>query len=193
MAPDDALRRELLALAAEDRRVRAALEAAGELAGGYAPRMEAVHRHNAARLRAIVARHGWPGRALVGDDGADAAWLIVQHAIGEPALLRATLPVLWDAAARGDAPAWQAAMLEDRIRTFEGRPQRYGTQLHPDAEGWLRPHEIEDPAEVDARRAAVGLEPLAERLARAGREAVGDRARHEREYADWLRRAGWRA
>ena len=186
------LRAELLAMAAEDRRVRAELEAAGELSGGYAPRMEAVHRANAARLRALVAAHGWPTRAVAGDDGAEAAWLIVQHAIGEPAFLRATLPVLWDAAARGDVPAWQAAMLEDRIRAFEGRPQRYGTQLHPDADGWLRPHPIDDPDGVEARRAAVGLEPLAERLARAGREDVGDRAKYEREYHAWLRRVGWR-
>ncbi len=189
---DEALRAELLAMAAEDMRVRAALEAAGELAGGYAPRMEAVHRRNAARLRALVARHGWPTRALAGDDGAEAAWLVVQHAIGEPAFLRATLPVLWDAAARGDVPAWQAAMLEDRIRAFEGRPQRYGTQFHPDADGWPRPHPIEDPDGVEARRAAVGLEPLAARQARLGREDVGDRARFEREYHAWLRRVGWR-
>ena len=189
---DDALRAELLAMAAEDGRVRAELAAAGELSGGSAPRMEAVHRANAARLRALVAAHGWPTGAVAGDDGAEAAWLIVQHAIGEPAFLRATLPVLWDAAARGDVPAWQPAMLEDRIRAFEGRPQRYGTQLHPDADGWLRPHPIEDPDGVEARRAAVGLEPLAARLARAGREDVGDRARYEREYHAWLRRVGWR-
>jgi hypothetical protein len=36
---------------------------------------------------------------------------------------------------RGDAPALQAAMLEDRIRAFEGRPQRYGTQFDWDANG----------------------------------------------------------
>ncbi|GLC23540.1 DUF6624 domain-containing protein [Roseisolibacter agri] len=189
---DAALRDELLAMAAEDLRVRAELDEAGELAGGYAPRMEAVHRRNAARLRELVAQHGWPTRALAGEDGAEAAWLIVQHAIGEPAFLRATLPVLWDAAARGEVPAWQAAMLEDRIRVFEGRPQRYGSQFQPDADGWLRPHPIEDPDGVEARRAAVGLEPLAARQARMGREEVGDRARFEREYHAWLRRVGWR-
>ena len=36
-------------------------------------------------------------------------------------------------------PAWQPAMLEDRIRVFEGRPQLYGTQLEPDEQGNMRP------------------------------------------------------
>ncbi len=188
-----ALRDALLAMRDEDLRVRAELEASGELDQGYAPAMEAVHRRNAARLRALVAGHGWPGRALAGEDGAEAAWLVVQHAIGEPAFVRAMHALLADAAARGDAPAWQPAMLEDRIRVYEGRPQRYGTQFVPDADGWLRPHAIEDPENVEARRAAVGLGPLAERVAGAGRQEIRDRARFDREYAEWLRRTGWRA
>lgn len=33
-----------------------------------------------ARLKAIIDRHGWPGKSLVGEDGAQSAWLLVQHA-----------------------------------------------------------------------------------------------------------------
>ena len=44
---DDALRHQLVAMAAEDARVRAELAATGELFRGYAPRMEDVHRRNA--------------------------------------------------------------------------------------------------------------------------------------------------
>jgi hypothetical protein len=187
------LREELLAMRDEDLRVREALAETGELFQGYAPAMEAVHRRNAARLRELVAAHGWPGRAAAGDDGAEAAWLVAQHAIGEPAFLRATLAALQDATARGEVPAWQPAMLDDRIRMYEGRPQRYGSQLVPDADGWLRPYEIEDPDGVEARRAAVGLRPLAEHVAGAGRQEVDDRARFDREYHGWLRRVGWRA
>jgi hypothetical protein len=109
---------------------------------------------------------GWPGEAIVGQEGASAAWLIAQHAIGEPTFQRACLLALEAAAARSEVPAWQPAMLEDRIRVFEGKLQRYGTQLQVDDEGELHPHPIEDPDGVEARRAAVGLEPLADRLAR---------------------------
>ena len=190
----DALRRELLALAAEDLRLRAELEAEGTLHDGYHPRMEAVHRRNAAVLRAALDAHGWPGRAMVGDDGTEAAWLIAQHAIGEPALQRRCVALLWAAAERGEVPAWQPAYLEDRVRRFEGRPQRWATQIETDDDGNpVVPPDLEEPAAVDARRAAVGLEPLAERLARMGRLPMPrDRERFEREYAEWLQRVGWR-
>ena len=187
------LREELLALAEEDRRVREELAADGSLFEGYHPRMEAVHRRNAARLRELIAEHGWPGASLAGADGAEAAWLIVQHAIGEPDFVRSSLELLRGAAGRGEAPAWQAAMLEDRIRMFEGRPQRYGTQLRPDTDGVARPYWTEDPEGLDERRRAVGLEPMADRLARAEPEPLpADRERLEREYEAWLRRVGWR-
>ena len=45
------------------------------------------------------------------------------------------LSALQAAAGRGEVPPLQPAMLEDRIRTFEGRPQRYGTQFDWDADG----------------------------------------------------------
>ena len=56
---NDVLRHQLLAMVAEDRRVRAELAATGELYRGYAPRMEDVHRRNARpvlRFRVISAR-----------------------------------------------------------------------------------------------------------------------------------------
>jgi len=55
---------------------------------GYHPEMEALHRRHNARLRAIIAAHGWPGYSLVGEDGCRAAGSIVQHAILDPELQR---------------------------------------------------------------------------------------------------------
>jgi hypothetical protein len=184
---------ELLQTDEHDQSVRSELAADGSLFEGYHPRMEAVHRRNAARLRAILDEIGWPTERLVGSDGAHAAWRIAQHAIGEPDFQRLALRLLQAAAGGGEVPAWQPAMLEDRIRMFEGRPQLYGTQLEPDAEGRPRPYPIEDPERLEERRRAVGLEPLAERLAQAEREPLPkDRERFEREYQAWLRRVGWR-
>jgi hypothetical protein len=36
-------------------------------------KMEAVHIGNAARLRELIAVHGWPDESLAGKDGAEAA------------------------------------------------------------------------------------------------------------------------
>ncbi|MEM9209341.1 MAG: DUF6624 domain-containing protein, partial [Pseudomonadota bacterium] len=88
------LRRKLLAMAAHDEKVRAELIDAGELFGGYHPRMADVHDRNAAALDVIIESLGWPGISLVGKAGGDAAWLIVQHAIAQPAFQRKCLPVL---------------------------------------------------------------------------------------------------
>jgi hypothetical protein len=197
---EEALREELLAMAAEDRRVRAELLADGSLSDGYHPRMADVHRRNAARLAEIIAGRGWPGRGLAGEDGARAAWVILQHAIGDPPLQRRGLEVLRAAVAAGEAPAWQAAYLEDRIRYFEGRPQKYGTQYDWDESGQLNPHPVEDPAGVDERRRGVGLGPLAENTrrlreetARSGEGPPPDRAEHRRKFLAWCQEVGWRA
>jgi hypothetical protein len=195
----DDVRAELLALAEEDHRLRAALAADGSLFHGYHPRMRALHDANADRLASILRRRGWPGEPQVGADGARAAWLIVQHAIGQPALQRDALAALRQAAARGEVPAMQPAMLEDRIRTLEGRAQRYGTQVDWDESGELSPLPLEDPAHVDARRRSVGLGPLADavRAQRRAAAAEGERApadwhARRRQMETWLRETGWR-
>ena len=186
-------------MAEEDQRVRTALAATGALFQGYHPDMRAVHDANAARLGSIVAEHGWPGTSRVGHDGGEAAWLVVQHAIAQPALQRRALEALSAAVEHEEAPAWQAAMLEDRIRIFEGRPQRYGTQFDWDADGVLSPLAIEDPAGLAARRRAVGLRPLEDDLharrresAEGGERPPADWAERRREEEAWLREIGWR-
>ncbi len=190
------LRDELLALAENDVKVRAELAADGSLFDGYHPRMEAVHRHNAVRLREIIEVYGWTGRQLVGEDGAEAAWLIAQHAIGEPAFQRRCLELLQAATAAGDAPAYQAAFLEDRIRVFEGRRQLYATQFDIGEDGYPKPYEIEEPEKVDERRQSVGLEGLAAQISRADwvePPSATARAQREQQYQQWLRRVGWRS
>jgi hypothetical protein len=190
---NEMLRQELLLLAEEDRRMRETLAADGLLGEGYHPRMEAIHKRNAAHLRTIIERVGWPSSRVVAHDGAEAAWLIAQHAIGEPDFQRYCLQALHDAARSGGASLRHAAMLEDRIRMFEGRPQLFGTQLEPGENGMPRPYLIEDPEGVEDRRRAVGLEPLSERLAREPRMPLPkNRAEFDRKYQEWLVRVGWR-
>jgi hypothetical protein len=198
MPLDDQLRRELLAMREEDRRVRAEVIQGASLFDGYHPRMEEVHRRNAARLKEIIAQHGWPGRTLVGEDGAVAAWFIAQHAIGDPPFQRQALELLQEALARGEVSPAAPAFLEDRICYFEGRPQIYGTQFEPDESGLLRPYQIADPEHVNERRRAVGLNTLEERTREmcAGEQPEPNPEvyiEYQRKYQAWLRKVGWRA
>lgn len=194
---DQPLRERLLALIARDEQVRARLIADFSLFDGYHPEMQAVHEENAVALSAIIAERGWPTEPLVGEDGAEAAWRIAQHAIALPDLQRRFLVLLSEAAERREIPAWQPAYLDDRIRSFEGRPQLYGTQHDWDGNGLMSPLPIENPEDVDARRAEIGVAPLAEATARHRRDSpseVGpvDLAAHRRKAEDWAVKTGWR-
>ena len=193
------LRVTLLRLASEDGEVRERLAADGSLFDGYNSLMAIVHRRNGDQLGVIVDAFGWPGFDLVGEDGADAAWLICKHAIAQPELQRRMLPLLEQAVAKGDAQPWHAATLEDGIRFYEGRPQVYGSMFDWDDQGELAPWPIEDAGGVDERRARVGLPPLAEQIASVrgaaeseGDHRPGDPAGRRREADDWARSVGWR-
>jgi hypothetical protein len=183
---------ELLAMAAADLATRERLAADGSLFDGYHPEMRAVHERNADRLGSIIDQHGWPDPALVGPDAAEAAWLVAQHAISRPTLMRAVFELLHG----GDAvPAWQLAMLEDRIRVFEGRKQRFGTQFDWDAAGEMNPKPIEQPDQVDTCRADAGLPPLAEAIAQhraRGEPRPSDWAKRQAEAEAFVREVGWR-
>lgn len=190
------LRRQLMEMVEEDRRVRAELAATGELFQGYAPEMVEVHSRNAQALETLIERYGWLGKSLVSEDGADAAWLILQHAIGHPELQRRCLPVLREAVARGEAEPAHAAYLEDRIRFFERRPQRYGTHFDWDEDGQMSPYLLEDADRVDEYRQSVGLSTLAERIEEA-RQNIEEEPRpldlkkREDEMRAWAKSVGW--
>src|SRR5688500_10609147 len=98
-------------MAEADERLRDELLRDGSLFEGYNPRMAELHARNARELAAIVQEVGWPGRGLVGEDGAEAAWRVLQHGIASPAVQRACLPLLHEAARRGDVPAAHPAWL----------------------------------------------------------------------------------
>jgi hypothetical protein len=193
---NEELRRELLEMRAEDVRVRQELLQSGELGGSYVPRMEAVHIRNAARLRELIAVHGWPDDAVAGKDGAEAAWFIVQHAVGEPEFQREMLRLLHACAGAKRVPLWHAAYLEDRIAMYEGRPQRYGTQWMDDPlDGRIRPWALAEPDRVNELRAAVGLGPL-HPIPEPGAELPLDEQRkiadNQQWWEHWLTNKGWR-
>lgn len=167
---DEDLRRELLARREEDQQIRhlAAAQAdpdTGRLPDGLGEQWHSIDDGNTRWLADLVASRGWPGRTLVGDEAAKAAWLLAQHADQDPVQQRAFLDLLRGAVAQGEASPAHLAYLEDRVRVNAGQPQLYGTQFTVTGET-IGPCPIEDPERIDERRAQAGLEPFADYEAR---------------------------
>jgi hypothetical protein len=118
------------------------------------------------RLGAIIDAKSWPTMSMVGHEAATGAWTVAQH--GSSAFLKRCLPLMQAAAARQEIDSQHLALSIDRARVEAGKPQVYGSQLHDVKGGKVEPDPIEDRANVDKRRAAMGMEPLAGYLARFG-------------------------
>ncbi len=188
----------IIELKIKDDQLRAALIAKGVLSSGYHPEMEALHNANASTLQQIMDQIGYPTVAKVGEEASQAAWLIIQHAIGQPAFMKKSAELLEQAVAAKEANPIALAYLSDRIAVFEGKPQLYGTQFDWDEQGELNPNPVDDVHKVNHRRDALGLNTLEEQTAimrqRAQAENEGspqDFAKRQREYDEWRRSVGW--
>ena len=122
---------------------------------------KALDERHTERMKEIVGQIGWPSISKVGKDGAQFAWLLVQHADHAPEFQVHCLHMMRELP-EGDIKPWQIAYLEDRVNVNTGKPQRYGTQFWEDPPNGLVPRPIEDIEHLDERRRAIGLESFAE-------------------------------
>ena len=159
------LRQELLKRVSEDQRIRGELIKKGIVHPDpvLLAKMNRIDAINTARIGVIIKQHGWPGPKLIGQDGADAFFLLAQHA--DPAFQKKVLPLVRKAYSRGVLTGQNYALFTDRVLVESGKPQIYGTAAKQfdqwnNKEPVFEP--IEDEANVDRRRAAVGLTPLSE-------------------------------
>lgn len=162
------LRSELLAMAAADQELSQDITPERMRDTAFAAEMLRSQEHNAQRMLDILAEHGWPGPDLVGEDGADAAWLLVQH--GGAKIQERALVLMRESPEPGVTAA-DIALLTDRILVERGQPQLYGSQFQF-IEDKLVQYPVDDPDSVTARRAEVGLPPMDEYV-RLLREAYG--------------------
>ena len=122
-------RRELDQAARADM-TRGSREAAG--------RVTEVDEANTSWLKDVVAAVGWPGRSLVGDEGAHIAWLLAQHADRDRAFQRRCLKLLQRAVAEGEASPRDLAYLTDLVLLAYGEPQLYGPSSRRGKASWCR-------------------------------------------------------
>jgi CubicO group peptidase (beta-lactamase class C family) len=199
--PLEKLGRQLLEMAKDDMETRAILAKDGLIYSGYHPKMKAIHDRNAEKLREIIREFGWPTKVLVGESGSDAAWLILQHAIDHPDLLRSSLMLLKTASDRQEINPQNYACLYDRICLFEGRPQVYGTQFVFDENGEYIPWEIENRDGVDERRFKMGFPSLEETwsehkiyFAQEEKLPAGwNKKDYDEDFQKWAKKSGWRS
>jgi hypothetical protein len=111
-------------------------------------------------VESILRRHGWLGPDEVGGRASLALFLVIQHSNLETQQTWA--PAMRAAVQQGKAKPENLALLEDRILTEQGKPQIYGSQVHTDVKGNPSFFPILDEANVNKRRATVGLGPLEE-------------------------------
>lgn len=121
-----------------------------------------IDQRNREWLSAQIVEHGWPGKSLVGEPAAHAAWLLVQHADSDRKFQEECLERM-KAAAEGEVSVVDIAYLTDRVLVGKGEPQIYGTQCH-EVDGKFEPQECIEPEKLDERRASIGLPPIREYL-----------------------------
>jgi hypothetical protein len=164
MAVDDSLRGELLSRLDVDQRVRQRLFANGSadqpLDSAGVAQLQTVDSLNTRWLKQLVQRRGWPTRSAVGPDGANAAFVLIQHADRDTAFQAAVLTLLAQAVSNAEADGQALALLTDRLAVARGHLQVYGTQADlTDGHVVIKP--IADSLNVDERRTRIGLPPLA--------------------------------
>ncbi len=114
---------------------------------------------NLINVTAILDKYGWVGADVAGRQGNMTIFLVIQHA--DLKTQEHYLPMMRAAVKDKKAEPFSLAMLEDRVALRTGKKQIYGSQIGTRADGSYYVDDLEDPDNVDKRRAeGVGLGPI---------------------------------
>lgn len=186
-AMDEICSKELIELAEKDLSLREKLASEGKLSNCYDPEMGKIHRQNAEKLRKIIGKIGFPTVSKVGEKASAAAWLVVQHSIGEPEFMKECYKMMIEN--RTDINPLNIAYLHDRIQVFQNRPQKYGTQLTEEGV----PYPVESKNKLNEERLKVNLKLFSqEEINRIPDiEEIPEIDAKDAGYTAWRIKAGW--
>ncbi len=120
---------------------------------------------NLIAVSSILDTYGWLGPDIVGVKGNETIFLVIQHS--DLQTQEKYLPMMREAVNDGRARGSSLALLEDRVAIRNGKKQVYGSQIAKDHKtGAHYVMALEDPDNVDKRRAKVGLGPISEYVSR---------------------------
>ena len=141
----------------------------------YTTEMERVDSLNQATVFGILDKEGWPYH--LSEKANRAIWIVIDHS--DLAYRSKYLGLVKEKAEEGVLDKTDYAILNDRVRMEEGKPQIYGTQIKMAAtivdddiamQLYLWP--VENPAALDSLRSTVGLSPIEEYL-KTSSESIG--------------------
>lgn len=132
-----------------------------------------IFHSNQARLSELVKQHGWPTLTAVGNDAAQGAWLIVQHADHDRNWQREMLGHMEALIVQGEVRKPDVAYLRDRLDVADKQPQRFGTQGKCVGKNAWQPFELADSSQVDDWRKAMGMTSLKAYVERASTVLCG--------------------
>lgn len=133
-------------------------------------RFNELDQKNTKDIKELLRIYPWFSISKFGEITDNQAWLLVQHADLDIDFQKMVLKRLAKLYKKGETKPMNYAYLYDRVATSPAdatmrKPQRYGTQGQCTGPGAWTPFPIEDEANVDKRRAEVGLGSEAEYIA----------------------------
>jgi len=155
------LQKELIEMEIEDQHIRNKIGEAGwqNPPKALLEQMMKIDESNTGKLKAIIKKHHWVTKDLVGVKGVGAAFLVIQHS-PDVAFKVKMLPYLKQSYLNGEGVSGQqVALLTDRVLIAQGKKQIYGTQADV-SEGKVVFSPIEDETNVDKRREEMKMPPL---------------------------------
>jgi hypothetical protein len=163
---NDTLAKQLEIVYNDDQIYRQQLDSVQKKHGGKSNEMQTLWHKlnqqdsiNEIKVKAILDKYGWLGSNVIGVNGNNALFLVIQHA--DLSTQEMYLPMMKEAVKNRNAKASSLALLEDRVALRQGKKQIYGSQVSWNMETneyFVLP--LIDPDNVDKRRADVGLPPL---------------------------------
>ena len=162
------LQQELLAIGQDDQQPRLASNKVAAKGGDNARELDSLSTIevyndsiNGVKLTKLLSERGWIDEQMVGPDAANVVFLVIQHSQSLQFQLK-YLPRIREAAEKNEALGSELALLEDRTAVRQAKRQIYGSQIYFDSSGKTYVAPLDDPLNVDHRRARRGLPPMAE-------------------------------
>jgi hypothetical protein len=127
-----------------------------------------INDNNLKELESLLSQKGWPKRSEVGPEAAGAAFFVLQHSNAEAQ--QKYISMFEKRCRENEASSQQYALMFDRMRMNQDKPQRFGTHsyLDPSKGRTDELYPLEDETKVDEWRKEIGLEPLKDYLVRTG-------------------------